>query len=111
MKLIAFAVIMAVVSAADAAPPLQPTNCSASPASTGAIMATWSNSGTDHDSVIVEYRRSTRKPWSWIALQPEATSITIGGLKPKAWYHMRVKATNASGSSAFSNTSTVRAPR
>jgi titin len=95
-------------------PPNAPTNLSASPISSSRIDLSWTDNANNEDNFILE--RSTSSSFSTITsitLAPNTTSYSNTGLNTNITYYYRVKATNSSGSSGYSNSAfatTLNAP-
>jgi hypothetical protein len=89
-------------------PPTAPTGLSAAAVSTNAIDLTWTDTATNADNYTVE-RSPDGNTWSVITstVPGTATSYQDTGLAGATTYSYRVKATNAGGSSAYSNTATA----
>jgi hypothetical protein len=91
--------------------PLAPSNLTATAAAPTQINLTWADNSSDETSVVLE--RSTSSTFGTI------TSVTLGAnttshadtsLAAGTTYYYRVKATNANGSSPYSNTASATTP-
>jgi len=88
-----------------ATPPAAPTGLSATVISPTQIDLDWTDNASDESSTAVE--RSTDGGSSWAVrdtVGPNVEAYSDTGLTPGTTYHYRVRAQNAGGSSAYSNT-------
>jgi phosphodiesterase/alkaline phosphatase D-like protein len=85
--------------------PAAPTGLVATAQSTSAIGLTWADNSIDETNFVVERDSSPAfaAPVS-VSLPPSTTSYTSTGLAAGTTYYYRVKATNVSGSSPYTNT-------
>ena len=85
--------------------PAAPTNLSASAASSGQINLTWSDNSTNEDNFEIERCLGAGcTNFGWIAeTGVNATGYSNTGLQPTTTYRYRVRASNGSGDSAYSN--------
>src|SRR5205085_2856370 len=88
--------------------PMAPTSLSATAMSSSQINLSWTNNATNADSYTVE-RSPDGSSWAVVtsSLPGTATSYGNTGLSPSTTYYYRVKATNAAGSSGYSNTASA----
>lgn len=88
--------------------PAAPTGLVATAQSSSAVGLTWADNSIDESNFVVD--RDTSPSFSapvTVSLSPGTTSYTSGGLSASTTYYYRVKATNASGSSAYTNTASA----
>jgi poly(beta-D-mannuronate) lyase len=86
-------------------PPAAPTGLTASAVSASQINLTWTDNSNNESNFQVE--RSTNGGTTWtslVTLGANTNTYSNTGLSAGTTYHYRVRATNAVGSSAFSNT-------
>jgi M6 family metalloprotease-like protein len=89
-------------------PPAAPTGLTATVVSDFRIDLAWTDHATDEEWYLVERRRSDEIDWSILKwLYPDTTSYSNIGLTSGYTYYYRVKALNAGGSSAYSNTASA----
>jgi polyvinyl alcohol dehydrogenase (cytochrome) len=93
------------------APPAAPASLTATAASSSQVNLSWTNNATNADSYTVE-RSLDGSTWTVVtsSLPGSATSYSDTGLSPATTYYYRVKATNAGGSSGYSNTANATTP-
>ena len=97
-------------SAPPPAPPVAPTNLVATPLSTSRIRLTWLDKSSNETGFRIE-RRIGSGNWSQIAkVGVNVTTFASKGLVSGTTYSYRVRAENASGLSAYSNTATATTP-
>jgi Fibronectin type III domain len=91
--------------------PAAPTSLTATAASSSQINLSWTNNATNADSYTVE-RSLDGSTWTVVtsSLPGGATGYSDTGLSPATTYYYRVKATNAGGSSGYSNTANATTP-
>lgn len=91
--------------------PAAPTGLNASAASSTRIDHSWTDNATNETSYKIERSSSSSGPWTQIATTgSNTTSYSDIGLTPQTTYHYRVRASNAAGDSAYSNTATATTP-
>lgn len=91
--------------------PAAPSNLVATAVSTTQINLTWVDNSSDEDNFVLE-RRIGSGAFSVIATLPaNTTAYSNTGLTKNTTYSYRVKATNANGSSAYSNVATAKTPK
>ena len=84
--------------------PQSPANLSATTLSNTEIKLAWADVSTNEDHYIVERSTTLDGPWTQVASLPSNTiNYTNSGLTPETFYLYRIYATNAGGSSAYSN--------
>lgn len=90
-------------------PPAAPSGLVASVASTTQINLSWSDNATNETAYKVERATSASGPWTEIAgnLAANTTSYGVTGLTASTTYYFRVRASNASGDSAYSATASA----
>ncbi|MGI8774881.1 MAG: S8 family serine peptidase [Actinomycetota bacterium] len=87
--------------------PNAPSNLAATAASTSQIDLTWTDNASDEDGFKIE-RSTDGSNFSQIAsVGSNATSYSSTGLSSATTYHYRVRAYNAGGDSAYSNTASA----
>src|SRR5438105_2869768 len=96
--------------ASSAPPPTAPTNLAATAASSTQVNLSWTNTSTTQTGVKIE-RSTDGVTFAQIALAgATAVSYSDAGLSASTTYSYRVRATNASGDSAYSNTASATTP-
>jgi hypothetical protein len=91
-------------------PPAAPTNLAASASSSNEVTLTWKDNSTDEKAFKV-YRSTDAVNYTDIAHPgPNSTSYTDTGRTANTTYYYKVRAYNDAGSSAYSNTVSVRTP-
>src|SRR6267154_1028756 len=106
MQMVAFKA----TSSAPPAPPTAPTNLAASAAGSSQINLSWTNTSTTQTGVKIE-RSTDNVSFTQIAVAgATAVSYSNTGLSASTTYFYRVRATNASGDSAYSNTASAATP-
>jgi hypothetical protein len=92
-------------------PPAAPSNLSATAVSQTQINLSWADNSTNETGFRVE-RSTNGSSFVQIAtVGAGATSYASTGLRRNRLYYYRVRAYNASGNSAYSNTASARTPR
>jgi len=92
-------------------PPTAPTNLAATAASSSEIDLSWTNTSTSQTGVKVE-RSTDNVSFTQIAVAgATAVSYPDIGLSASTTYYYRVRATNASGDSPYSNTASATTPQ
>jgi hypothetical protein len=85
-------------------PPDAPSSLIATTASTTAINLQWTDNATNEASVRIERKTGAAGTYTEIAtVGPNITTFSSGGLTPSTTYFFRVRASNATGNSAYSN--------
>lgn len=85
-------------------PPNAPSNLTASAVSSSQINLAWSDNSSNEDNFRIE-RSTDGSTWSSLTtLSANVISYSNTGLAPNARYYYRVRASNAGGNSAYSNT-------
>ena len=88
-------------------PPTAPTNLAATAASSSQINLSWTNTSSTQTGVKIE-RSTDNVSFTQIAVAgATAVSYPDSGLSASATYYYRVRATNASGDSPYSNTASA----
>ena len=91
-----------------AAPPAAPSGLTAVAASDVQITLTWVDNSTTETGFTIEQAPGGTSNYTLLANVPAGTTtVNNTGLPSGTTYHYRVKATNAAGSSAYSNTATA----
>ena len=91
-------------------PPAAPTNLAASAPSSNQVTLTWKDNSTD-EKLFKVYRSPDAVTYTEIARPgPNSTSYTDTGRTANTTYHYKVRASNDAGSSAYSNTVTIKTP-
>jgi hypothetical protein len=94
-------------SSAPPPPPTAPTNLAATAAGSNQINLSWTNTSTSQTGVKIE-RSTNNVNFTQIAVAgATAVSYSDSGLSASTTYYYRVRATNASGDSAYSNTASA----
>jgi len=107
MQMVAF---KAAPSGPPPPPPTAPTSLAATAASSARIDLSWTNTSTTQTGVKIE-RSTDNVTFTQIALAgATAASFSDVGLSASTTYFYRVRATNASGDSAYSNTASATTP-
>jgi hypothetical protein len=88
--------------------PSAPSNLQATTASANQINLTWTDNSSDETEFRLELRTSTGTfQDSGTTIPPNVTGAQVHGLAPSTTYFFRLKARNASGDSAYSNTASA----
>lgn len=90
------------------APPDAPSNLSATAVSSTQINLTWSDNSSNETNFVIERKTSTTAYSVIATLGANITSYSNTGLKKNTTYTYRVKATNAGGSSGYSNEASAK---
>jgi hypothetical protein len=93
-----------------AGPPAAPTNLTATLSSATSATLGWTDNATNETSYIVERRIGSGSYAAFNPIGANAIGATISGMQAGSVYTFRVKARNASGDSAYSNTASVTTP-
>ncbi len=102
------AVALLYPSGAPVTPPAAPSNLAASPLSTSSIHLTWNDNSNNEASFRIELRPTGGGSFNEIgSAAANATSINVSGLSAATSYDVRVRARNAGGDSAYSNTASA----
>jgi hypothetical protein len=91
--------------------PAAPSNLTVAAVSSGQVDLTWNDNATNETAYTVE-RSQDNITWTVLTsgLPPDTTSYSDTSVSPLTTYSYRVKATNASSTSAYSNTATATTP-
>lgn len=87
--------------------PIRPTGLTAVVASSTQVNLTWKDNASNESGFKVEQQIGTG---AWVALSNSANNVvsrSITGLTANTTYSFRLRATNAAGDSAYTNTATV----
>ncbi|WP_051295929.1 extracellular catalytic domain type 1 short-chain-length polyhydroxyalkanoate depolymerase [Eisenibacter elegans] len=88
--------------------PATPSNLAAAAVSASQINLTWADNSNNEDNFVLERSTSATTGFAAIATLPaNTTSFSNTGLNANTTYYYRVRAANAGGSSAFSNTASA----
>ena len=91
--------------------PAAPSNLNASALSSSDITLTWTDNSTNESNFKLERSASAGGTFIQIALlAANSTSYTNSGLSAGTAYFYRIRATNATGDSAYSNTASATTP-
>jgi len=97
---------------APAAVPAAPSNLRAVAASRTQINLSWNDNANNETSYLIERSTSSGKGYVQIAtVGANVASYSNTGLRANKLYYYRVRASNGSGSSAYSNTASAKTPR
>ena len=90
-------------------PPADPSDLTATAASSSQIDLSWADNATDESAYVVERSLDGSTDWTQVTstLPADSTSYSDTGLSGSTTYHYRVKATNAAGDSGYSNTASA----
>lgn len=103
---------MSTCGGAPPPPPAAPTNLSAAVISKTQINLAWTDNSTDETNFVVERKLGANGTYAAIAtLAANTTAYNNTGLSGGKTYYYRVKATNAGGSSAYSNEASATTPK
>ncbi len=106
-----FVAVTLTVGPAGSSPPAAPSGLSAAATSGTAIALNWADNATTETSQPVERSTNGGATWSVISTaQANQTSYSDTGLTPGSTYLYRVRACNAVGCSAYSNTASATTP-
>lgn len=92
-------------------PPAAPSNLTATAVSTSQINLAWTDNSSDEANFVVERKKGTGSYSVIVTLPANTTSYQNTGLTKNTTYTYRVKATNAYGSSAYSNEASAKTLR
>jgi hypothetical protein len=88
--------------------PGAPSNLSAAALSGTQVSLTWQDHANNESGFLVEDSTNGGNTWTQVATASiNVTSYALGGLLPGVNYSFRVRATNSSGNSAYSNVATT----
>ncbi|HEX5757929.1 MAG TPA: Calx-beta domain-containing protein [Thermoanaerobaculia bacterium] len=88
--------------------PAAPSNLRATALSTTEIRLAWNDNSNNETQFLIERRPIEGGAFVQVGTAPvNATELTAGGLAPATGYVFRVRAANATGNSAYSNTATA----
>ena len=91
--------------------PAAPSSLSASAVSSSQINLAWVDASSNETGFKIERAPASAGPWTQIAtVGANVTSYSNTGLLPLTTYFYRVRATNAAGDSAYSNTASATTP-
>ena len=96
--------------ATQATPPAAPSHLQASATSPTRVALSWNDNSNDEQTFLVEMRTGAGAFSPIASLAAGVRSTAVIGLAANTAYGFRVRAVNASGSSAWSNTATVTTP-
>jgi hypothetical protein len=103
------------VSAQPTAPatlPAAPSNLRAVAASRNQINLTWNDNASNETAYLIERSNSSGSGYVQIAaVGANVASYSSTGLKSNKTYYYRVRASNGSGNSGYSNTASAKTPR
>jgi hypothetical protein len=90
-------------------PPADPSDLAARAVSSSQIDLNWTDNATDESAYVVERSLDGSTGWTQLGstLPVDSTSYSDTGLSGSTTYHYRVKATNATGDSGYSNTASA----
>lgn len=89
-------------------PPAAPSNLTATAVSASQINLAWVDNSSDEANFVVERKTGTQSFAPIVTLPANTTTYQNTGLIKNTSYTYRVKATNANGSSAYSNEATAK---
>ena len=96
-----------VASTTTSGVPAAPSALTATAASTTSVNLAWTNNATNGTAVLVERSPNNTTFTQIVSLAATATTYTNTGLTTNTLYYYRVRAQNATGFSAYSNTASV----
>ena len=92
-------------------PPDAPSNLTASAVSSSQIDLAWTDNSTNEDAFHIERSPNGSSGWSQVAsVGPNTTAYSDTGRSASTTYFYRIRASNAGGSSAYSNTASATTP-
>ena len=92
--------------------PTAPSNLLAVAASRTQINLSWNDNANNETSYLIERSTSSGNGYVQVAtVGANVASYSSTGLKSNRPYYYRVRASNGSGSSAYSNTASAKTPR
>jgi len=83
--------------------PKAPTGLTASSVAAASVILQWTDNAKDEADFRVERKVGSGKFNEILTLEPDATEVTVTNLQPGTIYSFRVRASNASGISTYSN--------
>ncbi|HKH43243.1 MAG TPA: fibronectin type III domain-containing protein [Thermoanaerobaculia bacterium] len=90
-------------AAASPSGPKAPTGLTASSVETTSAILQWVDNSKDETDFRVERKVGSGKFTEILTLEPDATEVTVDNLQPGTTYSFRVRASNASGISTYTN--------
>jgi hypothetical protein len=97
-------------TAASGSPPTAPDNLATRADAWDRVTLTWNDNAGDESGYVVQRSESGSSFIDRASLPPSANQFSDTGLKGSTSYTYRVRAFNGAGSSAYSNTSSVKTP-
>jgi phosphodiesterase/alkaline phosphatase D-like protein len=92
--------------------PAAPSNLRAVAASRNQINLTWNDNASNETAYLIERSNSSGSGYVQIAaVGANVASYSSTGLKSNKTYYYRVRASNGSGNSGYSNTASAKTPR
>src|SRR5258706_13720075 len=102
---------LSLAALAHAAVPIAPTSLVATATSPGQVRLTWTDRSVDESNFLVERKTGSAGTFAQIAsVPPNVVTFDDAGLSANTSYSYRVRASNSSGNSAYTNTATVTTP-
>jgi hypothetical protein len=95
---------------AEQTAPVAPTNLTADAASCAEVQLTWTDSSDNEDRFFVERKEEGGSYASLVMLLPNITEYTDNSVEGGKTYYYRVKASNGTGNSAYTNEVSVDVP-
>ena len=93
-----------------ASAPAAPSNLAARATSATSILLAWTDNANNEDQFLLEKAVGSGTLTQFKTMAPNNTGLLVTGLAPGTAYSFRVRAKNASGTSAYTNTATAATP-
>jgi fibronectin type 3 domain-containing protein len=91
-------------------PPVSPSNLTATASTSSEVALAWTDDANDESGYLIEQSTDGSHFTQVGSVPANSTVFSVTGLQPKTTYTFRVRAFNAVGNSAYSNTATATTP-